>query len=393
MKIYKIAVFSGVYPDTSFLTLLVRRLAEDKCFEVQIFGKKLKTKKIDNNLNFYTYPKNKIFKIFFILKYLILMSIFNFNKTKKFICQLKKDNLLVTRLLIILPILYRKPDVIHIQWIKSYNIFEGFEKIIDSKFIVSIRGHQLSVSSFLCSEVEKNVIDATNHSLKIHSISDDLTDQLLLLNPSVKDKIVKIKPAIDLSLFNHTKDSTKNEVIQIITVCRLSWKKGLHYGLMTIKLLKDCGLPFHYNIIGDGNQKEELQYLINDLGLEENVTLHGSIKQFEVKRLLESSDIFFLPSLQEGFSNAVIEAQAMRLPCIVSDAEGLSENIENGVTGFVFRKRNIHEAAITLQKIMELNKSDFIKMKYNAEQRAIRLYDINNQIKEFKAMYIEVTQS
>ena len=184
----------------------------------------------------------------------------------------------------------------------------------------------------------------------------------------------------------------KNEIIHIVTVCRLSWKKGLNYGLKSIKELQDKGIPFHYSIIGGGSQKEELLYLIHELGLEKNVTLHGALPQNQVKNILIDSDIFFLPSLQEGFSNAVIEAQALGLVCVVSDAEGLAENIKHGVTGYVFEKRNIPAATQALEALIKLNEEDFIQFKYNAKERANNLYGVENQIEKFKKMYLEVLQ-
>ncbi|MBK7870836.1 MAG: glycosyltransferase family 4 protein [Saprospiraceae bacterium] len=54
----------------------------------------------------------------------------------------------------------------------------------------------------------------------------------------------------------------------------------------------------------------------------------------------EKADIYLQYSIQEGFCNAVLEAQAMGLLCIVSDAEGLPENILHGQTGWVVPKGN-----------------------------------------------------
>ena len=48
---------------------------------------------------------------------------------------------------------------------------------------------------------------------------------------------------------------------------------------------------------------------------------------------MKNSDVYIQSSVQEGFGNAVLEAQASGLCCIVSDAEGLSENVLNEKTG------------------------------------------------------------
>ena len=71
----------------------------------------------------------------------------------------------------------------------------------------------------------------------------------------------------------------------------------------------------------------------------EKVSFKGKLAHMEVKKAMEQADIYLQYSLQEGFCNAVLEAQAMGLLCIVSDAEGLPENVLHGQTGWVVPKR------------------------------------------------------
>ena len=59
-----------------------------------------------------------------------------------------------------------------------------------------------------------------------------------------------------------------------------------------------------------------------------------------VKTHLEWADIYIQPSIQQGFCNAVLEAQAMGLLCIVTDADGLSNNVVEGKTGWFVPKRS-----------------------------------------------------
>ena len=391
----KIAIYSGRYPDTTFLTLLARNLAK-KDFEIHIYGKLIQKNRDDKKIKFYTFPfNNKIKTYLFLLKYSILNFLFNYKKLFLFFKLIHQDNLYLKykKALVILPMLYHKPDIIHLQWLKSYELFNGLSPVLSAKFIVSIRGHQLSISSFIYPRFKNNTIEATNEAYKIHSISDDLSKQLLLINPSVHNKIYKINPAIDLKLFSISESSLNRDrhmTLKIITVCRLSWKKGLVDAIRALKLIFDKGIDFEYLIIGDGEQCEELEFMINDLGLSNKIKLLGKMSQQEVKGYLLNADIFMMPSVQEGFSNAVIEAQALGLPCIVSDAEGLEENIENGKTGFVFRKREIAAIALLVEKFIAMPKSDYIEMRKNAVIQCRIKYDVNKQIEQFKNLYLDV---
>lgn len=388
----KVAIYTGVYPNTSFLTLLARTLANNG-IEVHIYGRLIKKTSEDRKIKFYTYSdKNRLYNALFLMRYIILNFFSNYKRTKKFFKLIKNQSryIQVKRSMIILPMLYHKPDIIHIQWLKTYELFKTFETLLSSKIIVSLRGVQLSVSSFLYSKYRDLTIEATNSAVTIHSISDDLTNQLLEINPLVKDKIVKINPAIDLQLFTTSSinvNRNKNKPLRIISVCRLSWVKGLDYAINALKLVIECGVDFEYSIVGNGDAKEELQFLINDLGLGDKIKFIGSLTPKQVKQHLEYADIFLLPSVQEGFSNAVIEAQALGLPCLVSDTEGLIENIEHGKTGFVFEKRNVKELSKYIKRFDYMNETEFIAMKHQAVIRAKKYFNVTDQIKEFKRLY------
>ncbi|CAM3438730.1 glycosyltransferase family 4 protein [Aequorivita lipolytica] len=388
----KVAIYTGTYPDTTFLTLLARGLA-DSGVEVHIYGKLKRKTKEDYNIKFFTYSdKNKGYNFYFILKYVFLNLFFNYKKAIWYYRHIKSEEAysIYKKSLIILPMIYHQPDIIHLQWIQSFKIFRELDEILNAKIVVSIRGSQLSISSFLYPDAWQTTVDATNKAVKIHSISDDLSLQLLKINPLVRDKIIKINPAIDLNLF-YTAEASFNRArsnpLRIITVCRLSWKKGLAYGLEALKKIHDKGLNFEYIIIGEGKQREELTFLIRDLGLTNKVKLKGRLSQTEIRKALLNSDVFLLPSVQEGFSNAVVEAQAIGLPCLVSDAEGLEENIEHEKTGFIFKNRNVPELAALLEQFTKISNKDYIILKRNGVERSKARYDIKDQIIALKNLY------
>src|SRR5690606_3559111 len=124
------------------------------------------------------------------------------------------------------------------------------------------------------------------------------------------------------------------------TVSRLHYIKGLDYILEALSLLKKEGYDFQFTIIGDGNEKERLQFAVHQLGLADCVVFAGKLLPEQVKATLNTTDVYLQYSLQEGFCNAVLEAQAMGLLCVVSSAEGLSENVLDNETGFVVEKQN-----------------------------------------------------
>lgn len=88
------------------------------------------------------------------------------------------------------------------------------------------------------------------------------------------------------------------------------------------------------HIAGDGPMTDQLQARVRDLGLSRDVTFHGVVT--DPSPLLATSRIFVLPSRFEGTPNALLEAMAHRMACIVSDASpGPLRLIENGTSGLV----------------------------------------------------------
>lgn len=200
--------------------------------------------------------------------------------------------------------------------------------------------------------------------------------------------IVKITPAIDVSKFSaNTTAKPVQEQVTIITVARLHWIKGLEYTLEALALLKQKGFSFRYTIVGDGPEKERLLFAAHQLGIADHVVLTGKITPDEVRRKLEESSLYLQYSIQEGFCNAVLEAQAMGKLCIVSDAEGLTENIIDGSTGYVVAKRNPVSLANKIAEVLSLTAEEQEEIAGNAADRIRKEFSIQGQLKQFARFY------
>ena len=111
-------------------------------------------------------------------------------------------------------------------------------------------------------------------------------------------------------------------------------------------------------IIGDGSEYERLVFAAYQLGIKDHVTFAGILPQVDVKKQLEHSDMYLQYSIQEGFCNAVLEAQAMGLLCIVSNAEGLAENVLDGKTGWVLPKRQPELLAEKIKDVIGMSHTE-----------------------------------
>lgn len=125
-----------------------------------------------------------------------------------------------------------------------------------------------------------------------------------------------------------------DEGFKIITVCRLTINtKGLDRAVKAAARLKDEGYDFKWYIVGDGEDKEELESLIYNNDLSDMMHLLGL--KLNPYPYLKSCNLFVLPSRTEGKPIAVTEAQILGLPVIITNYVSASEQVMDGVDGLI----------------------------------------------------------
>jgi colanic acid/amylovoran biosynthesis glycosyltransferase len=179
---------------------------------------------------------------------------------------------------------------------------------------------------------------------------------------------------------------TPERPLRLLSVGRLHWKKGHDQALAAIRELVDRGIAIDYRIVGDGEHLEPTAFAIDDLGLRDSVALLGALRAEEVRDLLAWADVFVHPSLTEAFGVAVIEAQAMALPVVCTDAGGLPENVGHEVTGFVVPRR---DPVALAERLEQLARDPALRRRLGraARLRAETALDLSHQLDGFEALY------
>ena len=119
----------------------------------------------------------------------------------------------------------------------------------------------------------------------------------------------------------------------VVSVARLDRIKRLD------RLIQAFGaLSLEYNdlwllLTGDGPLRDELKSLARSVNHRENIRFLGHVE--DVCAILRASDIYVLPSDEEGFGIALVEAMACELVCVATKTVGRSEIIEDGLNGFL----------------------------------------------------------
>ncbi len=277
-------------------------------------------------------------------------------------------------------------DWLHFGYATTVIGRENLARTLGAKLAVSIRGYDVNVFPIK----HLGVYDLLWKRLdKLHYLSDGLLNRVIDLGFNTKIAHEKITPAIDLEVFKlHNYDKNTNKFpILITSVARLHWIKGLSYVLEALAILKSRGFNFQYRIIGDGLEFEHLVFVRNQLKLNDEVIFVGRLGSHAIRDVLYDSDIYIQYSLEEGFCNAVLEAQLMGCLCVVSDAEGLKENILDQITGFVVEKRNPTLLAKKLERVISMNNSMRSSIRKNAIERVRNEFNIVKQSAEFVEFY------
>ena len=202
------------------------------------------------------------------------------------------------------------PDIFHLQWVKGVEKFTWVQEF-DIKLIVSLRGAHINYSPLADQKLAQMYKTIFPEIDGFHGVSKAICKEASLYGADLK-KCQVVYSGFNLKEYpkeNWTDKvaSSEKQTIEILSVGRSHWKKGYHFALDAMKLLKDSGIKFTYTIIG-GAGNEELMFQRNQLGLENEVEFKSSVSFEEVKRSLKKADLFLLPSVEEGIANVVIES-------------------------------------------------------------------------------------
>lgn len=171
--------------------------------------------------------------------------------------------------------------------------------------------------------------------------------------------IYTVYHGIDLQFFApNGRLPTARPPFRILTVARLTGKKGLSTVLRAIKLLRQRGLSFNYELIGEGEQRTELEALVRELGLEDVVSMPGVQAHETIREKLRQADAFVLGSRiqtngdRDGIPNVLAESMAMGVPVVATSVSALPEIIEDGVTGLLVPPDDAQAMAAALERAL-----------------------------------------
>ena len=165
----------------------------------------------------------------------------------------------------------------------------------------------------------------------------------------------------------------------IVCVGRLVPAKGQHILLRAFAQLRAKGCPARLLLIGDGPDRAALEREAGQLEIKEDVEFAGSLNHDETRRRIASAHIFALASFAEGVPVALMEAMAMRIPCVSTMIAGIPELIRDRVDGLLVPASSVEQLAAAIESLVN-DPGLRERLGASARERVIERYNIEKNI-------------
>ena len=197
-------------------------------------------------------------------------------------------------------------------------------------------------------------------------------------------KSVVITPGVDIHQFegksaDYKKICKKYNISEndtvLITVGRLVKRKGVNWFIRNVMPeLKDKNIK--YLIVGDGEDRENIEKSISDFGLHDKVKMLGRVDFETLNAVYTNADVFIMPNIHvdgdmEGFGLVAVEASLAGLSVVASGIEGIKDAISDGKNGFLLESGNVKQFR---DKIIDISEN---RQQYKKTAKLHRQYTID----------------
>lgn len=194
----------------------------------------------------------------------------------------------------------------------------------------------------------------------------------------IRDKIIiyhlplKIKPFLDV----------EKEDNKIVAVGRLAKAKGLDYLLEACKILDNHNISFSLEIVGGGEERENLEKKVDQLELKKKVSFTGQLPYSQVEQKISSSVVLAhcSPVLGDAVPTVIKESLSLGTPVVGSNIVGIPELLNYGECGLLFEPQNSENLALSLEHILG-NKKLQRDMANKGRLFAEKMFDFNKNKK------------
>jgi glycosyltransferase involved in cell wall biosynthesis len=258
-----------------------------------------------------------------------------------------------------------KPDVVHAHWLIPQGLIAALvKKITGTPYVVTAHGGDVfGLQGGLFAFLKRLALESA--------------DRVTVVSTVIKQVVLATKPNVDPIVLPMGVDSTKFKIGAkagsllkqydvkgplLLFVGRLTEKKGVRYLLEAMPEVISKVPSVKLLVVGSGEEEDQLKQLSAALHLGGNVIFTGPLTNADLPQFYTAADIFIGPSIRtregdtEGFGLTFVEAGMSGCILIGSRVGGITDIIEDGMTGFLVAEKN--PAAITAALLTAISRQD-----------------------------------
>lgn len=212
----------------------------------------------------------------------------------------------------------------------------------------------------------------------------------------VKSRVVVQPTGIEYEAFSSVESSEVEDLRRdlglgkepvLVSVSRLSKEKNIHFMLDAVAALaRRVDAPFRFLLVGEGDDREELEHRAEALGLRDVVLMPGAVPADRMPVYYQLGDVFLFASTTETQGMVLLEAMAAGLPVVAVRSSGIDDLVQNGENGFKTAEDRDEWSA----RVQELIGDHDLRERLSRNARSFaRGYDVEHFAREILAFYAE----
>ncbi len=179
------------------------------------------------------------------------------------------------------------------------------------------------------------------------------------------------------------------DTVCLLAIASLVRRKGIDVLLQALALLREAGLRPALCVAGEGPQRARLERITRQRGLSDQVRFLG--QRDDTADLLVASDLFVLPSRQEGLGVAALEAMALGRPIVASRVGGLAEVVDQGRSGLLVPPDDARALGDAIAKLVE-DRGLRERLGAAGPPRVRKDFSLDGMVGAYERIYADVTE-